>query len=123
MKDNELDRILSKEPEIVPSSGFVAAVMDTVRREAATPPPIAFPWRYALPGLVAAGVMVVSIVILGFTQLVRMGPAASTSTTFASTLASILQAANMAGAGWIAVALLLSLASLLLRMRLGGIRD
>ena len=71
----------------------------------------------------AAGVMVVWIVILGFTQLVRMGPAASTSTTFASTLASVLQAANMAGAGWIAVALLLSLASLLLRMRLAGIRD
>ena len=40
-----------------------------------------------------------------------------------STLASILQAANMAGAGWIAVALLLSLASLLLRLRLGGIRN
>ena len=43
MKDDELDRILSKETEIAPSSGFVSAVMDVVRSEASAPPPIPFP--------------------------------------------------------------------------------
>lgn len=53
MRDDELDRILS-EGEILPSSGFTASVMDAVRREAAAPPPIPFPWKRAFPGLVAA---------------------------------------------------------------------
>jgi hypothetical protein len=54
MKHHDLDRILSEE-EILPSSGFTASVMDAVRREAAAPPPIPFPWKRALPGLVAGG--------------------------------------------------------------------
>lgn len=64
--DNELDRILSH-GEILPSSGFTASVMDAVRREAAAPPPIPFPWKRALPGLIAAGValalLIVSVVL------------------------------------------------------------
>lgn len=31
MQQDDLDRILSKDPEIIPSSGFVASVMDSVR--------------------------------------------------------------------------------------------
>ena len=34
----EIDRILSREDEILPSSGFAVSVMDAVRREAAAPP-------------------------------------------------------------------------------------
>ena len=48
MSDAQIDRILSRE-EILPSSGFVSSVMDAVRREAAAPPPIPFPWKRALP--------------------------------------------------------------------------
>ncbi len=53
--EGEINRILSREDEILPSSGFTVSVMDAVRREAAAPPPIPFPWKRALPGLVAAG--------------------------------------------------------------------
>ena len=35
--DDEINRILSSEEEILPSSGFAVSVMDAVRREAAAP--------------------------------------------------------------------------------------
>lgn len=52
MKPEELDRVLSEEADLVPSSGFVARVMDAVTTEA-TSPPLAFPWTRAWP--LAAG--------------------------------------------------------------------
>jgi hypothetical protein len=56
--DAGLDRVLAGEEELVPSSGFLAAVMEQVREEAAAPPPIPFPWKRALPGfVVVAGVL------------------------------------------------------------------
>jgi ABC-type spermidine/putrescine transport system permease subunit I len=63
MKEHEIDRILSEE-EILPSSRFTASVMDAVRREAAAPPPIPFPWTRALPGIVAATAVLVTIVVM-----------------------------------------------------------
>jgi hypothetical protein len=35
MRDDDVDRILSKEQEIIPSSGFVSSVMDAMQCEAA----------------------------------------------------------------------------------------
>jgi len=52
VEQSEIDRILSREDEILPSSGFCASVMEAVRREAAVPPPIPFPWKRALPVLI-----------------------------------------------------------------------
>jgi hypothetical protein len=52
-----IDRILAADQALVPSSGFLASVMDRVREEAAAPPPIPFPWKRALPGMaLVAGV-------------------------------------------------------------------
>jgi hypothetical protein len=42
---DDFDRALSTDETLVPSSGFVGAVMEMVTREAAVPPPIAFPWK------------------------------------------------------------------------------
>ena len=47
MTHDEIDRILSQEEELLPSAGFTASVMDAVRREAALPAPIPFPWTAA----------------------------------------------------------------------------
>jgi hypothetical protein len=44
MTHDEIDRWLSEDDVIVPASGFTEGVMDAVRREAAAPPPIPFPW-------------------------------------------------------------------------------
>jgi hypothetical protein len=55
MTMDELDRTLLSEDPIEPSSGFTAAVMEAVRREASAPPPIEFPWRRMLAGQALAG--------------------------------------------------------------------
>jgi hypothetical protein len=53
MHDDELDRILRADQPIAPSPMFASKVMHAVYREAATPPPIGFPWKRALPGIAA----------------------------------------------------------------------
>jgi uncharacterized membrane protein len=106
MTDDDLDHILSRDDDIVPSSGFVSSVMDAVRREAATPPAIPFPWKRALPGLVAWAVM---LVLLFAPQT-------------ASAPDRLPQAAASIGAGWIALALLLSFFLVKLSLRLAGAR-
>ena len=71
MKPEEVDRVLSDESDIVPSSGFVASVMEAVTADA-TAPPLAFPWRRAWP--LAAGFAAL-LVWLAFLQV---GPAVTT---------------------------------------------
>jgi len=66
VKPDDLDRALAGESDIVPSSGFVAAVMDAVIADA-TAPPLPFPWRRAWP---FAAVFAALFVWLAFLQLV-----------------------------------------------------
>ncbi|HYB60314.1 MAG TPA: hypothetical protein VEH50_02450 [Methylomirabilota bacterium] len=125
MTSDELDRILSAEDRIVPSSGFAASVMDTVRREAATPPPIPFPWTRALPGLVVGIAALAGLLVAGF-ALLRPAIAAVNPDTFS--LAQLLAATRVAaqkadGAGWIALTLLLTLASVYFSFRATGSRN
>jgi hypothetical protein len=112
MEQDELNRVLLGEEDIVPSSGFVSAVMDAVRGEAAALPQIPFPWKRALTGLAACTLALVSFLIAA---LMRPGGQAGLSV-----LAAALESARAAGAGWIALALLLSLVSVRLSMRLTG---
>jgi hypothetical protein len=65
MKPEELDRILSKADEIVPSSGFAANVMDAVQRESSAPPPIRFPWQRAVPGFGVASALAIAAALAG----------------------------------------------------------
>jgi|SRR5579883_3125641 len=58
MHNDELERILSSEPEVQASPMFASKVMRAVEREAAGPPPIGFPWKRALPGF-AAGILAI----------------------------------------------------------------
>ncbi|HWW92056.1 MAG TPA: hypothetical protein VN375_01730 [Vicinamibacteria bacterium] len=53
--NDKLDNILADEADLVPSSGFLASVMESVIEEAAAPPPIPFPWKRAIPGMILAG--------------------------------------------------------------------
>jgi hypothetical protein len=57
MKPDDLDRILSSEEFLEPSSGFGSNVMDAVRRQAEEPPPLPFPWGRFATGLAACSVM------------------------------------------------------------------
>jgi hypothetical protein len=113
MSHDDLDHILSREEDIVPSSGFVSNVMTALRNEVSAPPPIPFPWRRALPGLAAC---LAALVVLAAVALAN-------SSTFAPVpvpVPALVQAAATAKALWIALALVLTLASVTISLRLAG---
>jgi hypothetical protein len=66
--DENLDRILSRDEDVVPSAAFVRNVMAAVHREASTPAPISFPWRRVAPGLGTCTVALTSFLVLGIAQ-------------------------------------------------------
>jgi hypothetical protein len=110
MERDDLDGFLSGD-EIVPSSGFVARVMDAVRVEASAHPAIPFPWLRALPGIGAAAVTVVAI-LASFVSLART--AIETTATPLPTAFS-LPATTVA---WLFVALLLCTVPVMVSLRL-----
>jgi len=116
MKRESLDNILVKEEALVPSSGFLAGVMERVREEAVAPPPIPFPWKRAVPGLVLAAV------VLGWfgVEMVREGVASVRTLTFTPPHLSLDFQRPVEQAGWVALALGVSLLSWLLARRLAG---
>ncbi len=122
-----IHRILSREDEILPSSGFAVSVMDAVRREAAAPPPIPFPWKRALPGLVVAGFVLALVfvtAVVATAQLIRAST--STAAQFSMSLPSVLTPIVGLGlqrnleiaANWTVLALLVTFVSVKLSMRL-----
>lgn len=115
MTDERIDEILGAEGELVPSSGFLASVMERVREEAAAPPPIPFPWKRALPGfVVAAGVF--GWASVEFAK--RMGPLVATSNlTVRSFHLPATAALPLEQAGWVVAALAVSMVSWMLARR------
>ena len=130
MREHELDHILSAEQSVAPSANFVRSVMDKVRMEAAAPPPIPFPWRRALPGVVLCALSLAAICVAAFlrngpqTPREAPGPSIWTAawTGLSSNLAGLLRAANAGGLGWILLAFLLTYVSVKLSLRLAGRR-
>jgi len=112
MRDEEIDRILGGEEDILPSSGFRTSVMEAVHREATTPPPIPFPWKRAWPALAAA-----ALALFGSAALLVKSSAAGLPVFDA-----LLPATESIGAPWIALAVLATAGSLLLSRRLAGER-
>ena len=120
MKQDDLDRILSREEEILPSSGFVASVMDAVQQEAAAPPPIPFPWKRALPGMVAAALALACVLAAGVALLV-LGPAPQAPPlVWPPAMTAMLGFAKSLQLGWVALALLLTFAGVKLARRLAA---
>jgi hypothetical protein len=111
-----IDRILATEEPLIPSSGFLASVMESVREEAAAPQPIPFPWKRAIPGVI----VVAGVFGWGAFRIVRQGLPAIGSVSGAPLHipAAAIQPAEQAG--WVAVALGVSLLSWLFSRRLAG---
>ena len=116
MKLTEIDRILAAEEPLIPSSGFLASVMEGVREEAAAPPPIPFPWKRAVPGFV----LVAGVFGWGAFEVVRYGLATAGSVSLAPPHISAAGQRPLEQAGWVAFALAASLLSWLLSRRLVG---
>ncbi len=109
--NDTIDRILGAVVPLIPSSGFLASVMERVREEAIAPQPIPFPWKRAIPGIVlAAGT--VSWLIYDFIRLALAGTL-SQDVTSSIAMPRIPAAARqtLTPAIWITLALVVSLAS------------
>src|SRR5450755_2342944 len=120
---DEIDRILSREDEILPSSGFTVSVMDAVRREAAVPMPIAFPWKRALPGLIIGSVALAVVLVQGvvaMVQLAKTSAAARFSMPLPSVTPSIFGGGLESAAIWTGLALLMAFVAVKFSMRLSG---
>ena len=105
-----LDRILL-EDALVPSSGFAASVMQAIEEEALQPAPIPFPWKLALPGLVA----LLSVIVIAVRLVVS-----SLHSSATINLDSALVQTIGRQAGTIVLALAGAFACLLLTQRLVG---
>jgi hypothetical protein len=123
VEHDEIDQFLSGEEEILPSSGFATSVMDAVRREAAVPPPIPFPWKRALPGLVV-GAVAFALALSGWAILLARAGAAPASSevsiisnSLPSALSPLQQALEVATA-WTVASLLAAFVTVKLSMRL-----
>jgi hypothetical protein len=122
IRQEEIDRILGREDEILPSSGFAASVMDAVRREAAAPPPIPFPWKRALPGLAIAVLALVVVLVGGVVAVSRLGIAIAPqlSTSMPSGMPLLFNDGLGSAAIWTVLALLVAFVSVKLSMRLAS---
>ena len=118
----EINSILSREDEILPSSGFTVSVMDAVRREAASPPPIPFPWKRALPGLVVAGLALVLILIRVIAAIAQLGKATTPplSMSMPPVPPPIFHGGIGSAAIWTVLALLVAFVSVKLSMRVAS---
>jgi hypothetical protein len=119
--EDELNRILSREDEILPSSGFAVSVMEAVRREASAPPPIPFPWERAMAGLVVGGLALALVLVAGIVALVQSWREATTaqfSMSLPSALLPMFNGGVESAAIWTVLALLLAFVSVKVSMRL-----
>jgi hypothetical protein len=129
--ETEINHSLATEEELMPSSGFASAVMDRVRQETALPAPIPFPWKRAIPllllacgGIVWSTLELVRIGLPGLGLITRgqaglSQPGLSWLTNPLANLSAV-QARPVEQAGWVALALGISLLSWLLSRRLAG---
>jgi hypothetical protein len=123
MNDADIDRMLSRQDDILPSSGFVGSVMDAVRSEATAPPPIPFPWRRALPVFALAAAALLATLVFGIAAAVQLGKESLAQVPSKTTLFVVVHWRLNSVAGWTCLSLFLALVSARLSMRLAGARS
>ena len=111
-----IDRILATDEELIPSSGFLALVMESVHEEARMPAPIPFPWKRAVPGIVLAS----GVFGWGAVELVRLAIPAAKGMVISMPHFSAAVERPLEQAGWVALALGVSLVSWMLSRRIIG---
>ncbi|HEY1808791.1 MAG TPA: hypothetical protein VGG42_09525 [Acidobacteriaceae bacterium] len=76
LTDADIARALASEHDhLLPSSGFAASVMAAIAHETSAPAPIPFPWKRAVPGIVAIGAAL-ALLIAVLVSMVLSAPAA-----------------------------------------------
>lgn len=103
--DDDLDRILSTEQDVVPSSAFVRNVMAAVRREASTPAPISFPWWRIVPGLAICAITLTTLFVVA---VIQFRGSSAVAGPVPSLFVNVFETASRVGLGWVALALVAS---------------
>ena len=109
-----VDRILASDETLAPSSGFLASVMARVEEEAAAPAPIPFPWKRAIPGIV----LVAGVLAYGVYECLHGALADAQKIVLAPPHISAAMQSALAPAGWVVLALAISLCSWILASRM-----
>jgi negative regulator of sigma E activity len=119
LTDAEVEAALRGEDGILPSSGFADSVMAAVQQEATEPAPIAFPWKRALPGVAAAAIALIIVLVGAIRSLAHMYATSAAAGPQTLTLAApwLHEAANPAVL-WVAVSLAIPLVCLALLRRI-----
>ncbi len=114
MNPDDIDHILTTEERIKPSPDFLASVMRAVRRQAASLPPLKFPWLRLLPAILAtfAAIMRVVLDLVGFLNEPDVLAA------FKDQLQEFADVAAQFGVQWIVLAIVITTLSLMLSIRL-----
>ena len=119
---DDIDHILSRHDEILPSSGFAVAVMDAVRREAAAPPPIPFPWKRALPGVVVGAGTLLLVLVAGVAVIAQLGKPTAPQFSMPSqfVMPPLFHGGMESAAIWTVLALLVAFVSVKLSTRVAS---
>jgi hypothetical protein len=113
MTNERIDEILATEQELAPTSGFLSSVMERVREEAAAPPPIAFPWKRFVPGML----VVASVMGWAAVELVRFVGPRLHEVKLAPPQIGPAMIQPLEQAGWVVSALAVSLVSWMISRR------
>jgi hypothetical protein len=116
MNPDDIDDILAHDKRITPSPDFLASVMRAVRRQAASLPPLKFPWLRMLPGILATFVAIMRAVwdLVGFLN------EPDVLAGFKEQLQQFAELAAQFGVQWIALAVMITVVSLMLSISLVG---
>ena len=116
IEPDQIHHILASEEPILPSSGFLASVMERVEVESQVPAPIPFPWKRAIPGIVLA----TGVFGWGAYEFIREGIPALRNLALAQPPLPASVTHPLEQAAWVALALAVSLLSWKLSRRLSG---
>lgn len=127
LTDARMDAALGAEQDgILPSSGFADAVMAAVEKEREAPAPIPFPWRRAMPGLVAGGVALVGFLAAVVYMLAggayATGTVTNTAGRWQGVATGLVSSLGRPDVLWVAVSLLAPLVCLVWLRRLMSAR-
>lgn len=119
------DHLATPAEQIVPSSGFILSVMESIHAQAAEPPPIAFPWRRVLPGIVATACGLIALAIFALRAFHASAAGGTAPQPHLRTALSVISAFTPGELTllWVALATCLSIAAVALSFRLTGRRQ
>lgn len=126
---DDLDRLIAAHfragDDLAPSSGFTLSVIHELQAQTAAPPPLPFPWRRVLPGLIALVCILASFCIFVLRRLPKFldgqEPAQTSSTVFGS-LAPFHLSTVEQGLCWAAASACLAIAAAAVSIRFAGTR-